>query len=102
MLTTRRPVPRGAAAPSAANAHVPRELDDVVLKAVAPNPDLRYQSAATMASELRSLGATLDARGGAGDEDDLPEPASHFGRVVVLTIIILAAVAIVTWWFTRS
>ena len=102
MLTTRRPVPRGAAAPSAANPHVPKELDDVVLKAVAPNPDLRYQSAATLASELRALGATLDARGGAGDEEDLPQPASHFGRVVVLTIIILAAVAIVAWWFTRS
>src|SRR3954469_20230056 len=49
MLTGRRPLHRGAAAASAGNAHVPPELDDVVLKAVAPNPDSRYQSAATFA-----------------------------------------------------
>ena len=45
----------GRAAPSASNPHVPPELDDVVLKAVAPNPDSRYQSAATFAAELRSV-----------------------------------------------
>src|SRR6266850_1036833 len=37
MLTGRRPLHRGAAAPSANNRHVPPELDEVVLKAVAPN-----------------------------------------------------------------
>ena len=68
MLTGRRPLHRGAAAPSASNPHVPKELDEVVLKAVAPNPDSRYQSAATFAAELRSVGAILDVRGSVGDE----------------------------------
>ena len=68
MLTTRRPSHRGAAAPSASNRHVIRDLDEVVLKAVAPNPDLRYQSSATFAAELRAVAAILDVRGGAGDE----------------------------------
>ena len=69
MLTTRRPMHRGASAPSASNPHVPPEVDDIVLKAVAPNPDSRYQSAATFAAELRSVAAILDVRGGAGDEE---------------------------------
>ena len=57
------PLHRGAAAPSASNPHVPQELDDIVLKAVAPNPDSRYQSAATLAAELRGVASILDARG---------------------------------------
>ena len=39
---------KGAAAPSASNRHVPPELDDVVLRAVAPNPTSRPQSAAAL------------------------------------------------------
>ena len=54
MLTPKRPNPKGAAAPSAANRHVPPELDAVVLRAVAPNPDSRPQSAAAFAAELRA------------------------------------------------
>ena len=36
-------------------AHVPREVDEVVLKAVAPNPASRHQSAATLAAEREPL-----------------------------------------------
>ena len=103
MLTTRRPLHRGASAPSASNAHVPKELDDVVLKAVAPNPASRHQSAAALAGELRSIAAVIDARGGAGDEDDDQPPAStSLGRVMLVAIAILAGVAALAWWFMRS
>jgi serine/threonine-protein kinase len=102
MLTTRRPLHRGAAAPSASNAHVPREIDEIVLKAVTPNPDTRYQSAATLAAELRSAAAILDVRGGAGDEDHDAAPATNVGRVIVLAAIILAAALLVVWLATRS
>lgn len=98
MLTTRRPLHRGAAAPSVSNRHVPPELDDIVLRAVAPNPEKRCQSAATLAAELRSLAAILDVRGGAGDEDDQVEARTSVGRVVLMTAIILLALAIVVWW----
>jgi serine/threonine protein kinase len=98
MLTTRRPPPRGAAAPSVANRHVPPELDDVVLKAVAPNPDVRHQSAATLAAELRSVAAILDVRGGAGDEIDHAELAgAHVGRAVVLALVILLVLGTLAW-----
>lgn len=98
MLTTRRPLHRGAAAPSVSNRHVPPELDDIVLKAVAPNPDFRCQSAATFAAELRSVAAILDVRGGAGDEAEHGEPAgAHVGRALVLTIVILLVLGTLAW-----
>lgn len=103
MLTTRRPSHRGASAPGASNPHVPKELDDLVLKAIAPNPDTRYQSVATFVAELRRVGATLDARGGAGDENDqAAAPATSVGRVVGTTAVILLVLALIVWWFTRS
>lgn len=101
MLTTKRPMHKGAAAPSASNAHVADELDQLVLRAVAPNPDSRIQSAAAMAAELRSVAAILDARGGAGDEDDEHAAEStSFGRIVALAVLILAAVVFLVWLFS--
>src|SRR5204862_697612 len=102
MLTGRRPLHRGAAAPSANNRHVPPELDDVVLKAVAPNPDIRYQSAATLAAELRSVAAILDVRGAVGDEEDHHDrPKQSVAGIVMLAIVILLAIGAIVWWFAR-
>ena len=98
MLTTRRPSHRGAAAPSASNSHVIADLDEIVLTAVAPNPDLRYQSAATFAAELRAVAAILDERGGAGDEEPAEPPGTSVGRVMAMTVVILALVAALLWW----
>jgi eukaryotic-like serine/threonine-protein kinase len=102
MITTRRPLHRGASAPSASNAHVPAELDDIVLRAVAPNPESRFQSAATFAAELRAIAAILDVRGGAGDEGEQAEVRStSVGRVLVMTVVILAALAaLIAFWLT--
>ena len=98
MLTTRRPLHRGAAAPSVSNRHVPPEVDDVVLKAVAPNPASRFQSAASFAAELRSVAAILDVRGGAGDEDErLEEHGAHVGRAVMIAALILLALGTLVW-----
>jgi len=101
MLTGRRPSHRGASAPSASNAHVPVALDQVVLKAVAPNPDTRYQSIATLASELRSIGAILDVREGASDEQAQIARSTSVGRVFVTTLVLLVAAAILLWFFGR-
>ena len=98
MLTARRPMHRGAAAPSASNPHVVKELDEVVLKAVAPNPDSRYHAVATFASELRAIVALIDAKGGAGDEEDVPEASSTgIGKVLMVAAVILVLGAVV--WF---
>ena len=103
MLTTRRPMHRGASAPGASNPHVTSELDAIVLRAVAPNPDSRLQSAAALAAELRAVAAIFDVRGGAGDEEDHAESQStSVARVLLTTVLILLAVAVVVWWFVRS
>jgi eukaryotic-like serine/threonine-protein kinase len=99
MLTAKRPNPKGAAAPSASNRHVPPELDAAVLRAVAPNPDSRPLSAAAFASELRGVAALLDAQGGASDEgDDAHVPSTSIGRVLRFAAIVIAAVGL-AWWF---
>jgi eukaryotic-like serine/threonine-protein kinase len=59
MLIGRRPSP-GAGVPSAANASLPRELDPIVAKALGKSGG--YESAVTMAAELRAVGAMLEVR----------------------------------------
>jgi serine/threonine-protein kinase len=99
MLTTRRPMHRGASAPSASNPKVPKEIDAVVLKALAPNPANRYQSAVGLAGELRASIAVLDQLGVAGEEEELALASStSVGRVVALAGVMLV-IAILAWWF---
>ena len=98
-LTTRRPLHRGASAPSASNPKVPKELDEIVLKALAPNPDSRFQSAVALAGALRGSIAVLDALGVAGEEGELAQTQStSFGRVAVMAGVMLVIAAAVAWW----
>jgi serine/threonine protein kinase len=98
-LTTRRPMYRGASAPSASNPKVPKELDDIVLKALAPNPESRFQSAVAFAGSLRGSIAVLDALGVAGEEEELAQTQStSVGRVVTMSAVMLLVAALVAWW----
>ena len=100
MLTTRRPMHRGAASPSVSNRNVTPDLDDIVLKAVAPNPASRIQNAATFAAELRAAAAHLDVEGGTGDDEQLDEAAPTVGRVVIIAAGILVVAGVLVWWLT--
>jgi serine/threonine-protein kinase len=103
MLTAKRPNPRGAAAPSTSNALVPAQLDQVVLKAVAPNPESRYESAAALAAALRQCLADLDDNGGPVDDEEAPAAATAAtGKYVALAAAAVAALAAVIWWLTTS
>ena len=98
-LTTRRPMHRGASAPSASNPKVPKELDEIVLKALAPNPNSRFQSAVAFAGALRGSIAVLDALGVAGEEGELAQTQStSFSRVAVMAGIMLVVAAVIAWW----
>jgi serine/threonine-protein kinase len=98
MLTTRRPNHRGASAPSASNPKVPKEIDAVVLKAVAPNPANRYQSAVGLAGELRASITVLDQLGVAGEEEELAQASStSVGRVLAMAGAMLL-IAMLAWW----
>jgi serine/threonine protein kinase len=99
-LTTRRPLHRGASAPSATNPKVPKELDEIVLKALTPNPDARFQSAVVFAGALRGSIAVLDALGVAGEEEEMAQTHStSVGRVAALAGVMLVVVGALAWWF---
>jgi serine/threonine-protein kinase len=101
MLTTRRPMHRGASAPSASNPKVPKEIDALVLKALAPNPASRYQSAVGFAGELRASIAVLDQLDVAGEEDELAQTSStSVGRVVAMAGVLLV-VTVLAWLWLR-
>jgi serine/threonine protein kinase len=101
MLTGRRPNPKGSALPSETNRHVPQELDDLALRAVAPNPDSRPQSMAVLAGELRGVLTRLDARGGASDErDHHADVPSGRGRGLLFAAIVILGAGLV-WWMSR-
>jgi serine/threonine protein kinase len=103
MLTMRRPMHRGASAPSASNARVSKDLDAVVLKAVAPNPESRYQSMAAFAAGLRAVAAALSLGDSGAARGEQPAAASTSMRKVVLTTaVILAVLSVIVWWTMRS
>lgn len=105
MLTGKQPSAAGAPPPpSSMNSNVPRELDPIVTKALAKSPDGRYESAATLAAELRSVAAILDVRSGAIEPPTLA-PARPRQRSVagwLITALILAAIAGLVWLATRA
>lgn len=99
LLTTRRPSIRGASAPGRSHPGVPPELDALVLKALAPRPDLRYQSAAVLAADLRALVSALEARGIAAD-DAGPDATTRSSSLAAIAaaLVLLGAAALVAWW----
>jgi len=98
-LTTRRPLHRGASAPSASNPKVPKELDEVVLRALAPSPEARFQSAVALAGSLRGCIGVLDALGLAGEEEELAQTQStSVGRVAAMASLMLIVAAALAWW----
>jgi serine/threonine protein kinase len=90
-----------APAPSSANASLPAEFDRIVTKALGKSIDQRYESAATLAAELRSVGAILDVRSDAAAPEivhgpiHVPEPPS---RRWLMLLLLLAALGVAAWW----
>jgi serine/threonine protein kinase len=100
MLTGNAPVP-GAGVPSAINRSLPREIDSIVAKALGKSGG--YESAATLAAELRAVGAMLDVR---QDAHEAASPVkmsprrSYSGWIVL--VLALAAAAAAAWLYFRS
>ena len=103
MLTGSAPVP-GAGVPSAINRSLPREIDSIVAKALGKSGG--YESAATLAAELRAVGAMLDVRQEAHEAASpvamsRAKPRRSYSAWIVL-VLALAAVAATAWWYFRS
>ena len=104
MLTGRAPVP-GAGVPSAVNRSLPREIDPIVAKALGKSGG--YESAATLAAELRAVGAMLDVRQEANEAAAACRRCHGRSRAIVrrcgLSLALaLAAVAATAWWYFRA
>ena len=67
-------------APSALNRKLPAELDAIVLKMLAKSLDQRYEAAATVAAELRSVAAILDVRDGVAEPVNVAQVVSRRPR----------------------
>ena len=116
MLTGRLPfaaapasaqVPPGAhvAAPlvSASNRSIPKELDAIVAKALARQAEQRYESAATFAADLRSVGAVLDMRSDAAAPAVAPTTVPRqrsLGKWIGVVLLVAAAGALA--WYART
>jgi serine/threonine protein kinase len=85
-------------APGSLNKAVPPELDRIVGRMLAGNINQRFQSAATVAAELRAIAAILEARATA--EEAAFEPPSRRSRrsgAMVAVVFLLLFVAVAAW-----
>jgi serine/threonine-protein kinase len=109
--------------PSALNSDVPRDLDAIVLKAMAKNPDNRYQSSAELAGDLDRFlaGQTVHATPILSDETAVAPAVSETqvlrgtaaypeydegrrgpGWYVALALLILALFGLLAWWVANN
>jgi eukaryotic-like serine/threonine-protein kinase len=105
MLTGKLPSGAGKpTSPSSMNSSVPRELDPIAVKALRKSPDESYESAATLAAELRSVAAILDVRSGLTEPPTLAPARRHRQSVAgwLIAALILAAVAVLVWLAARA
>ncbi|HEY2149731.1 MAG TPA: serine/threonine-protein kinase [Vicinamibacterales bacterium] len=84
--------------PSSLNPELPAELDAILAKALSKSPTLRYEAAATLAAELRSVGAILDVRSDVSEAAaaavvDGPPRSSK----VWVVLLVLAAIGAAGW-----
>lgn len=93
MLTGRQPFATSsgqpAPLPSTIAPGIPAELEPIVARALAPDPQARYQTAATLSAELRGVAAILDIRteaNEAGRIDDRPSARSRLPAWVLLLL----------------
>jgi serine/threonine protein kinase len=87
--------------PSTMNKALPLELDPIVGKALAKSLEQRYESAVTLAAELRSMGAILDVRSDTQEAAAaaLPaQPARRSTGVWIFVLLLLAALGAALWF----
>lgn len=85
-------------------AGVPREVQPLLARMIAPDPTQRPDSAATVAAELRAVAAKLDAQ-----RETTPVPVAPVARAAatpvprwVIAALVLVAVAALIWLAGRS
>jgi len=87
---SRAPVP----APSAVNKLLHPDFDAIVARALAKRPEDRYEAAAALAAELRSVAAVLDVRSGETEPQSVAPRRPQARRRAPLVAAMLAFAAI--------
>ena len=88
--------------PSRENPDVPPQLDAFVEHALAKNMDDRYQSAASMAADLRAIAALSHARAPESEPHRAATGASSSPRRLMLLLGLLIAVIALSFWYWRE
>jgi serine/threonine-protein kinase len=105
MLTGRPPAASQAAtasaSPAAVNTAVPSELDRVVRRAISADPSERYQTAVTVAAELRAVAAILDARAAVASAVGARKDQTPRHGLALIAGLLLPALAALGWWILR-
>ena len=92
-----------APSPSSVNPALPPEVDVIAGRALAKSLATRYESAATMAAELRSLGAILDVRSEVSEAAAPALASSRRGGSRLWWLILLVLLgALAAAWFERA
>jgi TolB-like protein len=81
---------------------LPRDLDPILMKMLAKDPNHRYESAASLAAELRSVATVLDIRSGEAEPRNVKivgAPRRRFSgkAIAALLAIVLAGTAAWRW-----
>jgi TolB-like protein len=90
-----------APVPSSINKTLPPELDAIVARTLAKSLDQRCQSAATLAAELRGVGAILDVRSDIQEAASAASPSRPARRSAggwIVALLLLAALGAVAWY----
>ncbi len=83
---------------------LPAELDAIVSRALSKNIEERYESAATLAAELRSVAAILDVRAAVAAEQTRPVRSAPRGRggIWPVIVVLIALIAAAAWWWLKG
>ena len=94
-----------APVPSSVNRSLPAELDAIVAKAMSKSLEQRYESAVTLAAELRSVGAILDVRSDKLEAASVfvpTQPARRSAGGWIVLLLVLAALGAAAWYERAS
>jgi TolB-like protein len=91
---------RAPTAPVELNRAVPAELGRIVNKALEKDPDLRYQSAAGLAADLRRL--RRDSTASVQDKPTAGRPASRWGLITLVAAAVLLLIAVGVWQLQKG
>jgi serine/threonine protein kinase len=88
--------------PTEINSTLPAEVDAIILRSLSKGLDTRYQSAASLGAELRSVAAMLDVRSGDTAAGELIPLENDRVSPTWIAVLLLALIAVAAWWYWRA